>query len=101
MFEAVSNLVDNAIKFARGSASIAITRLSGIVQIDIADDGPGIAVEERDAVLQRFHRGAHAAGLPGSGLGLSVVAAIVHLHGFALSFEDGSPGLIARITIPV
>jgi signal transduction histidine kinase len=101
LFEAVSNLVDNAIKFARGSASIAITRLSGIVQIDIADDGPGIAVEERDAVLQRFHRGAHAAGLPGSGLGLSVVAAIVHLHGFALSFEDGSPGLIARITIPV
>ncbi len=100
LFEAFSNLVDNAIKFARSAVSIAVSQDSGAVVIDVRDDGPGIAPDERDAVLRRFHRGAHASGLPGSGLGLSVVAAIVHLHGFALSLEDATPGLLARIRIP-
>ena len=99
LFEAFSNLVDNAIKFAHGVVSIAVTQEPGAVVIDVRDDGPGIAPDERDAVLRRFHRGAHASGLPGSGLGLSVVAAIVHLHGFVLSLEDANPGLLARIRI--
>lgn len=101
LFEAVSNLVDNAIKFARAGVAIAITCTQDTVDVAITDDGPGIAVGERDIVLQRFHRGVDAVGLPGSGLGLSVVAAIVHLHDFALTFEEGNPGLIARITVPI
>jgi signal transduction histidine kinase len=66
--------------------------------ITVADTGPGIAPEEREMVLDRFHRGAAGAGAGGSGLGLSLVATIVHLHGFALTLEDARPGLIARIT---
>lgn len=100
LFEAFSNLVDNAIKFASSEVSIAVVQEAEAITIDVRDDGPGIAPDERDAVLRRFHRGAHASGLPGSGLGLSVVAAIVHLHGFALVLEDANPGLLARIRIP-
>ncbi len=99
LFEALSNLVDNAIKFACGRVLIAVVPRPDNIVIDVIDDGPGIPPEERDAVLRRFHRGAHAAGLPGSGLGLSVVAAILHLHGFALVFDDAKPGLLARIQI--
>lgn len=100
LFEAISNLVDNAIKFARSAVSITVAEQAGAVSIDVRDDGPGIAPDEREAVLRRFHRGAHASGLQGSGLGLSVVAAIVHLHGYALSLEDADPGLLARVRIP-
>ena len=99
LFEAFSNLVDNAIKFARSTVAIGVSQQPDAIVISVRDDGPGIAPHERDAVLRRFHRGAHASGLPGSGLGLSVVAAIVHLHGYALSLEDASPGLLARIRI--
>ena len=62
LFEAFSNLVDNAIKFARSAVSIAVIQEPGAVVIDVRDDGPGIAPDERDAVLRRFHRGAHASG---------------------------------------
>jgi signal transduction histidine kinase len=99
LFEALSNLVDNAIKFVPvgGRVLIALAGEAGAPVIEVRDDGRGIAVDERRAVLRRFHRGADAGDVPGSGLGLSVVAAIVHLHGFVLEFDDGNPGLIVRI----
>ena len=99
LFEAVSNLVDNAIKFVPegGHVEIVLRSGEGGPVIEVRDDGPGIAPDERRAVLRRFHRGVEAADVPGSGLGLSVVAAIVHLHGFALEFGDGHPGLVVRI----
>lgn len=97
MFEAVSNLVDNAIKFARTKVVLRLLEEKGRARLDVADDGPGIAVEEREAVLRRFHRSPDAASVPGSGLGLSVVAAILHLHGFTLELGDAQPGLIATI----
>ena len=87
LFEAMSNLVDNAIKFAAANVWVAVRRDSDATIVEVRDDGPGIPAEEREAVLRRFHRGAHAADVPGSGLGLSVVAAIMHLHGFALRFR--------------
>jgi signal transduction histidine kinase len=101
LFEAVSNLVDNAIKFTPPGGAVAIAVRSGTVgsAIEVRDDGPGIAADERTAVLRRFHRGSAAALAPGSGLGLSVVAAIVHLHGFTLDLEDAAPGLRATIRI--
>lgn len=101
LFEALSNLVDNAIKFGRpgGRVVIALMEDSGGLAIEVRDDGPGIPPEERDAVLRRFHRGTDAAGIPGSGLGLSVVAAILHLHGFRLHLSDAAPGLCVRIAI--
>jgi len=97
LFEALSNLVDNAIKFtpAGGSVQIVSRLMNGVPAIDIIDTGCGIPVAERAAVLQRFHRGSTAKGpalKEGYGLGLSIVAAIVRLHGFSLLFEDTEIG---------
>jgi len=99
LFEAVSNLVDNAIKFA-GSGGVVKVRLGEDPQkprIIVQDDGPGIPVEERTAVLQRFYRSERNRSVEGSGLGLSVVAAIVRLHGFEFTLEDAFPGVRAII----
>lgn len=99
LFEALSNLVDNAIKFTAPGGRVCVTVIDdGIAPgIEVRDNGPGIAPNEREAVLRRFHRGSEAQGLPGSGLGLSVVVAILHLHGFTLHLSDATPGLVARI----
>jgi signal transduction histidine kinase len=99
LFEAVSNLLDNAIKFGGRGATVQVrvgkdpTRPQLIVQ----DDGPGIPSNERGAVLQRFYRAERNHPIPGSGLGLSVVAAIVRLHDFELELQDAEPGVRAVI----
>lgn len=100
LFEALGNLVDNAIKFASEAVVISASRQTSLLVIDIRDDGAGLDTDERSAVLARFHRGANAAGYPGSGLGLSIVAAILHLHRFELKLDDAEPGLRASILIP-
>jgi signal transduction histidine kinase len=99
LIEAVSNLVDNAIKFNRpgGSVRLAVGADAAEPAIVVEDDGPGIPVHERVAVLQRFRRAGRHSSVPGSGIGLAVVAAIVRLHEFQLRFEDASPGLRAII----
>ncbi len=95
LFEAVCNLVDNAIKFAGPGSTVRIRAGEDplVPRIVVQDDGPGIPASKRAAVLQRFYRGERNAPVPGSGLGLSVVAAIVRLHGFELVLEDADPGL--------
>ena len=87
VFEAIANLVDNAVKFTPpgGRVDVALTARSGIPQIRIADTGPGIPAGESQAVLRRFYRGDRSRHLPGTGLGLSLVAAVARLHGFALA----------------
>lgn len=100
LFEALGNLVDNAIKFAGSKVVVSGGRSATGIEIHIGDDGKGIDSGERDAVLARFHRGANAPGYPGSGLGLSIVAAILHLHRFELRLDDAAPGLRASILIP-
>jgi signal transduction histidine kinase len=99
LFEAVTNLIDNAIKFS-GRGSTVQVRLGtdpARPQIIVEDDGPGIPSTERAAVLQRFYRGERSRPVAGSGLGLSVVAAIVRLHEFSLTLEDANPGVRAII----
>jgi len=99
LFEAVSNLVDNAIKFTGAGGHVRL-RLEGPPKgprILVEDDGPGVPPEERTAVLQRFYRSERDRLTPGSGLGLSVVAAIVRLHRFDLALEDAGGGLRAVI----
>jgi signal transduction histidine kinase len=95
LFEAVSNLVDNAIKFSgRGSTvRVHLGPDPGRPQIIVEDDGPGIPTTERGLVLQRFYRGERTRPVVGSGLGLSVVTAIVRLHEFKLTLEDAGPGV--------
>ena len=97
VFEAVCALLDNAIKFspAGSRAEVALDRTMRGLEMSVRDHGPGIAADEREGVLQRFHRGAAAANVTGSGLGLSIVAAIARLHRFDLRLEDAAPGLRA------
>ncbi len=100
LFEAVSNLIDNAIKFtpSGGVVQVRLERGGGGPRIIVADNGPGIPAEERVTVLQRFYRGERDRLTPGSGLGLAIVSAIVRLHGFTLTLSDAEPGLCATIT---
>jgi signal transduction histidine kinase len=89
------NLIENAICHAGMGTTIAISvahNTKGPV-MRIADNGPGIPEHERQAVLRRFYRLERSRTTPGSGLGLSLVAAIVDLHDAELVLEDNRPGL--------
>ncbi len=99
LFEAISNLLDNAIKFtpAGGSVEARLVHGAGGPQIEIVDTGSGIGEGERAAVLNRFFRGSNVAEAPGHGLGLSVVTAIVNLHGFGFELSPAAPGTRATI----
>ncbi|CAB3792877.1 sensor histidine kinase [Pararobbsia alpina] len=92
LFEALGNLIDNAIKFTPtgGVVQINLRRDVQGPRIDVIDSGPGIPVDERKAVTQRFYRSERTAQLPGSGLGLSVVAAILRLHNYTMQIGDAS-----------
>jgi signal transduction histidine kinase len=95
LFEAVSNLLDNAIKFTGegGAVSLRLELGVGGPRIVVEDNGPGVPEAERGAVLQRFYRSERDRGVAGSGLGLGIVAAIVRLHRFELALQDAEPGL--------
>jgi signal transduction histidine kinase len=95
LFEAFSNLVGNAVKFtpAGGSIRLKLTRLPEGPRIEVTDSGPGVPENEREAVLERFYRGRREPEAPGSGLGLSIVAAVARLHDFRLVLGDAAPGL--------
>ena len=95
LFEALSNLVDNAIKFtgSGGGVKLQLEATPDGPRITVQDNGPGIPAGERTAVLQRFYRSERDRLTPGSGLGLSIVAAIVRLHRFRLELQDAKPGL--------
>ncbi|WP_409932405.1 ATP-binding protein [Paraburkholderia sp. BCC1886] len=99
LFEALSNLMDNAIKFTPEGGVVRMTLIQTAAgpQVDIVDNGPGIALAERDAVLQRFYRGESTRHLAGSGLGLSIVSAVMRVHDFTMKIGNAEPG--ARISI--
>jgi len=100
--QAVSNLIDNALKFASEGGSVVVEAVrpsDSAVGVVVADDGPGIPDAEKPKVAQRFYRGDSSRGTPGVGLGLSLVEAIAKLHGGALELEDNHPGLRARMTL--
>jgi signal transduction histidine kinase len=90
LFEAFNNLIDNAIKFAPQGGVVSVTLRSTPLGplLEVADNGPGIAPRERAAVLQRFYRGDGVRHIAGSGLGLSVVAAVMRVHDFTLRIDD-------------
>jgi signal transduction histidine kinase len=101
LFEAVANLADNAVKFtpAGGRVELSLARRGGDTVIRVNDTGPGIPETEREAVTKRFYRSDKSRGSGGLGLGLSLVAAIVKLHGFGFTI-GGSPGCTAEIVCP-
>lgn len=93
--EALMNLLDNALKFtpAGGCIRLNILRSEQGTRIEVEDNGPGIAPDQREAVVQRFARGRHEPRASGSGLGLAIVAAVARTHGYQLLLEDAQPGL--------
>jgi signal transduction histidine kinase len=102
LFDAISNLVDNAIKHGReaGQVSVEVARIDRSSVISVADDGPGIPTDKRSHVLKHFYRLERSRGIPGNGLGLSVVDAVARLHGARIEMLDNSPGLKIRMRFP-
>jgi signal transduction histidine kinase len=102
LFDAVSNLVDNALKHGRdaGHVSVEVTRSDDGAAISVADDGPGIPAAERRHVFKRFYRLERSRRTPGNGLGLSLVAAVARLHGADIEMLDNAPGLKFQLRFP-
>jgi signal transduction histidine kinase len=106
--QALANLVDNAIKYSQppeetsGTSEIVLSAREeeGRVLISVADRGPGIAQPDRVRAVERFVRLPESAAQPGSGLGLSLAAAVATLHGGTLTLEDNAPGLRVVIALP-
>jgi signal transduction histidine kinase len=100
--QALANLIDNAIKYTPAGGRITVSAAESPKSIDliVADNGPGIPVEERTRVLERFVRLEKSRNSPGTGLGLSLVAAVARMHGATLSLGDNTPGLKAVISFP-
>lgn len=95
IFDAIANLVDNAIKHGRagGQVVVANENVDGTPVISIADDGPGIPADEYEHVFKRFYRLEQSRYTTGNGLGLSLVAAVARLHGARIEMLDNAPGL--------
>lgn len=101
--QAVVNLLDNAMKFSPEGASVRIAAgrdEQGRPWVEVADSGPGIPQEDRGRVLDRFVRLEASRSTPGTGLGLSLVAAVAKLHQATLSLEDNAPGLRVVMVFP-
>ena len=101
LFEAVVNLVDNAVKFTPEGRRVELVLLckEGETVIRVIDTGPGIPEIEREAVTKRFYRSDKSRNTKGLGLGLSMVAAIIKLHDFRFRISAG-PGCTAEIACP-
>jgi signal transduction histidine kinase len=105
--QAVANLLDNAIKYGQtggpqaGGITVALAANGRFAEIAVADRGPGIPARDRERVLKRFVRLETSRSQPGSGLGLSLVAAVARLHGGSLVLSDNEPGLKATLTLPL
>ncbi|WP_368042236.1 sensor histidine kinase [Burkholderia metallica] len=102
LFEALANLVDNAIKFAPDGGHVSIQPFHDAtgIGITITDDGPGIPPEERHAVLRRFYRAETSRHTHGNGLGLSLASAVAAMHGMILRFNDVATGCSVTLLAP-
>jgi signal transduction histidine kinase len=102
LFDAIANLVDNAIKHGRAGGQVTVTCRSagGGAVIAVADDGPGIPADRCDQVFKRFYRLEQSRYTPGNGLGLSLVAAVAGLHGAEVALHNNAPGLTVRLCFP-
>jgi signal transduction histidine kinase len=109
--QAIANLVDNALKYGapnkglrdletKPDVAITARRVGQSVVLTIADQGPGIEPADRARVLDRFVRLEGSRSRPGSGLGLSLAAAVARMHGGTVELEDNQPGLRVRLTLP-
>ena len=91
---------DAAARPSNAHVTISVRRLGGFVEIAVADRGCGIAAADRSRVTDRFVRLENSRSRPGSGLGLSLVAAVARLHNGVLRVEDNDPGLRIVLSLP-
>jgi len=109
--QAIANLIDNALKYGAPTAvggngwapevDVRAETHEGAAEIVVTDRGPGVPVDDRERVLGRFVRLEASRSEPGSGLGLSLVAAVARLHGGSLRLEDNEPGLRVVLVLPM
>lgn len=103
LFQAIANVVDNAVKFSPKETSVEI-RLSvsdDKAILSVSDQGVGVSDEEKSRIFDRFYRAEKSRNSPGSGLGLSLVSAIIELHSGRIDLADNNPGLIVSISLPL
>ena len=102
LFQAFANVLDNAIKYSpRGGAiTLRADARPGQVRVRVSDSGPGVPVGERDAVMRRFHRGESSRTTTGSGLGLSLVAAVAKVHRATFELGGDDSGLEVEWRFP-
>ena len=102
LFDAMANLVDNAIKHGceGGQVTVEVKESDGAAVISVSDDGPGIPVAECENVFKRFYRLEQSRCAPGNGLGLSLVAAVARLHRARIEMDDNRPGLKIQLRFP-
>jgi signal transduction histidine kinase len=107
--QALSNLLDNALKYAQPGAddapplavTVDVSRMDDRIALRVSDNGPGIAAGDRERAVERFVRLDDSRSEPGSGLGLSLADAVAKLHGGRLVLGDNGPGLTVTLEIPV
>jgi signal transduction histidine kinase len=93
VYEAVANLIENALKYGEGTpVAVSVVSSGGRLAVRVRDGGPGIALDDRERIFERFYRGAERGAVAGSGLGLSIVAKAVERLGGRVVLEDGRPG---------
>jgi signal transduction histidine kinase len=100
--QALTNLLDNAIKYtpAGGHIDVRLNHLGHRIRVTVADSGPGIPAHARDRVLSRFARLDQARSKPGNGLGLTLVRAVAEQHDGTLTLLDNQPGLKVLLELP-
>jgi len=102
LFDALANLVDNAIKHGRkrGRVTVEVAERDGGAVVSVADQGPGIPFDQCERVFKRFYRLERSRRTPGNGLGLSLVAAVARLHGARIDLLNNAPGLKFQLSFP-
>ena len=103
LFQAFANLLDNAVKFTpagTGDISVSLTHHGSDARVSIHDKGPGIDDNHKSKVFERYYRTDSSRHLPGSGLGLSLVRAIILLHHGTITLHTPSVGLDVVMTLP-
>ena len=103
IFQMLANLLDNAVKYTPPGGSIRVElrpNADGLATLAVVDSGPGVPEADREAVFQRFIRLESSRGeQPGSGLGLSLVKAVVNLHRGSVRLLDNNPGLRVEVAL--
>lgn len=103
LFQALSNLLDNAVKYTPqgGMITLSLARRDGTAELTVADNGHGIPVEHRGRVFERLYRVDESRSTPGSGLGLSLVRAVAMLHDGSCEIADNQPGTRVILRLPL